>query len=294
MKALLAEYTVFNDPDLASEGEAMLQVLRESFERCGHEVLTPAGKDFEAEIRALAPLCDVGLVIAPDHLLPRYTKIIEDHTHNLGCGSMNAALCANKQRTAGVLASHGIAVPREVEEGERVIKEISGCATQNMHLSSEPPGAGEFGQEYIEGDHLSVSLVLGRVVGETCLYFSGKGPLTLALNRQYIELQNGCFRFLGGETPAVHPRKDEIIETAKKAATVLGCQGHVGVDMVVGEEIYVVDVNPRITSSLVGISAIMEEEIADILVRSSYGDVPDCVHLNGRVTFDTHGQVRLL
>jgi predicted ATP-grasp superfamily ATP-dependent carboligase len=294
MKALLAEYTVFNDPGLAPEGEAMLRVLRDSFERCGHEVVTPAGGNFEEEIRALAPACDVGLVIAPDHLLARHTRILEACTHNLGCGSMNVAVCANKQRTAKVLSSHGIAVPRETDEGERVIKEISGCGTQNMRLSSEPAGAGEFGQEYIEGDHLSVSLVLGRVVGETCLYFSGKGPLVLALNRQYIGMNGGRFHFLGGETPVTHPRQDEIIDTARKAATVLGCQGYAGVDVIVADEVYVVDVNPRITSSLVGIASIMDEEIADILIRSSFGDVPESVHLHGRVSFDTHGQVSRL
>ena len=41
MKVLLAEYTVAHDPGLAPEGAAMLRVLKESFERCGYEVMTP-------------------------------------------------------------------------------------------------------------------------------------------------------------------------------------------------------------------------------------------------------------
>jgi predicted ATP-grasp superfamily ATP-dependent carboligase len=49
MKALVAEYTVFNEPDLAPEGAAMLKVLSESFERCGYEVFSPEGGDFSEE-----------------------------------------------------------------------------------------------------------------------------------------------------------------------------------------------------------------------------------------------------
>jgi len=293
MKALLAEYTVFDNPAPAHEGRAMLRVLKESFENCGYEVLVPeSGRgSFEDELRRLAPLSDIGLVIAPDHQLSRYTKIIEDLTYNIGCGSMNVALCANKRITGSVLAANGVAVPAEVTEGLRVIKQTYGCATENMRLSDEEPGEGEFGQEYIRGENISVSLIGSRVVGEACLYFTGAGPLVLSVNRQNIVLKDGVFHYEGGETPVEHPMMEEIIATARKAATVLGCQGYVGIDMVVADRPYVVDVNPRPTSSLVGIVEIMDEEIADLLVRASHGHAPEEVHLNGHVTFDRHSQV---
>ena len=96
MKILLAEYATANDPALAPEGAAMLAVLKKSFERCGYDAESPGNGDFAAEIERIAPSCDMGLVIAPDHLLSRYTQILEQHTHNLGCGFMTVALCANK------------------------------------------------------------------------------------------------------------------------------------------------------------------------------------------------------
>ncbi|ADN35820.1 protein of unknown function DUF201 [Methanolacinia petrolearia DSM 11571] len=294
MKALIAEYTVFNDPGLAPEGRAMLRVLSESFESCGYEVLSPEKGDFAEEIGRLAPECDVGLVIAPDDILWRFTKIVEDNTRNIGCGSLNIALCSNKRRTGEVLSSQGIAVPKEIDEGVRLIKRINGVDGQNMRLADEEPGKGEFGQEFIEGDNISVSLVGGRVTGDTCLSYSGKGPVVLSVNRQYIERDGNRFFYRGGETPVDHPRKDEIIETAIKSLNVLGCQGYTGVDVIVADDIYVVDVNPRPTTSLVGICAVMEEEIAEILVESSKGNVPGSVHLNGRVSFDTKGVVKRL
>ena len=153
-------------------------------------------------------------------------------------------------------------------------------------------GDGEFAQQYIDGDHFSVSLVASRVIGDACLYFTGNPPLVLAVNRQHIgHSADGAIQYLGGKTP-VHPaREEEIIEVAKKAIIVLGGQGYCGVDVVVADKIYVVDVNPRITTSLVGIAACMKEEIAEILVESSKGGGPKQVHLEGSVRFDTHGKV---
>lgn len=293
MKVLLAEYATAHAPALAPEGAAMLEVLKKSFTRCGYEIEMPGAGDFGAEIERLSPLCDMGLVIAPDHLLSRYTMILEQHTHNIGCGTMNAALCANKVKTTQILRSHGIPVPADVTSGKRVVKPVHGCGAQGVRLTSSAPGEGEFSQEYIEGEHFSASLVGSRIVGDACLYFSGNPPLSLAVNRQFIEVgDDGAFRYCGGETP-VHPaREQEIIDVATKSVAVLGCQGYCGVDMVLADKVYVVDVNPRITTSLVGIAACMEEEIARILVDASFGRSIAAVHLKGGVRFDTHGKVQ--
>jgi hypothetical protein len=295
MRALIAEYTVAHDPALAPEGAAMVAVLRASFERCGYEVVHPEPGDFLAGITRLAPECDVGLVIAPDHLLFTFTSAIERLTHNIGCGSMNAAVCANKRRSAVILSRNGIAVPEEAAGGLRVVKPEQGCAAQGVRLTAEEPGPGEIAQRFIEGEHLSVSLVGSRVVGDACSFYTGKPPLLLAVNRQHITIdEQGRFHYLGGETPVIHERQDEIVDTAVRVLNILGCQGYTGVDIVLADRPYVVDVNPRITTSIVGIAACMEEEIADILVAASKGGGPDAVHLTGHVRFDSHGCVEQL
>lgn len=292
MKVLLAEYTTAHDPLLAHEGRAMLDVLSRSFTRCGYDVIVPGKGDFAGEIERLAPACDMGLVIAPDHLLSRYTQILEQHTHSLGCGFMSIALCANKVQTRRVLDQHGIAVPGLAGTGRRVLKPVKGCGSQGVRISAKEPGDGEFAEQYIDGEHLSVSMVINRVIGDACLYYKGNPPVILALNRQLVELQDdGPIVYRGGETPVSHPRGDEIIATARRAAEVLGCQGYIGVDVVAADKVYIVDVNPRITTSLVGIAACMKEEIADLLVAASRGEGPAEVHVSGRVRFDTNGTV---
>ncbi|HXW99266.1 MAG TPA: ATP-grasp domain-containing protein, partial [Methanomicrobiales archaeon] len=228
MKVLLAEYASFHDPSLAPEGAAMLGVLAGSFSRIGYEVVTPRSGDLDREIERLAPGCDAGLVIAPDHLLFGYTRLMEEHTRNLGCSSLVTAVCADKVHTGKILARHGVPVPGEGEPGRRVVKPVNGCGSAGVRLSDEPPLEGEFAQRYIEGEHLSASLVGSMNVGEACLYFTGKPPLLLALNRQLIEIGNGAFHYLGGETPVDHPRAEEIVAAARRAVTVLGCQGYAG------------------------------------------------------------------
>jgi predicted ATP-grasp superfamily ATP-dependent carboligase len=295
MKALLAEYTLANDPDLAREGAAMFAVLSRSFERCGYEVVSPEKADFVGEIRRLAPECEVGLVVAPDHLLFSFTAALEALTHNLGCGSMNTMVCADKRMTASILGRHGIPVPGKAGPGRRIIKPVKGCGSQGVHLSFREPGPGELSEAYIKGEHLSVSMVGSRLVGNACSYYSGDPPLLLAVNRQEIDIDcEGRFHYLGGETPVVHKRQEEIVRTATSVLTVLGCQGYTGVDIVLADRPYVVDVNPRITTSIVGIAACMKEEIADILIRASRGEGPSVVHLSGSVRFDSGGMVERL
>ena len=292
MKVLLAEYTTAHDPMLAHEGNAMLGVIRESFWRCGYEVMLPGEGDFAAEIERLAPACDMGLVIAPDHLLSKFTMVLEQHTHNLGCGFMTVALCANKIRTQKILSQHSIPVPGEPGSGKKVIKPVKGCGALGVRLSDSEPGGDEFAEQFIDGEHFSVSIIPNRVIGDACLYYTGNPPLVLAINRQQIEVDTeGAFHYLGGETPVHLAREAEIIDTARNVVEVLGCQGYCGVDMVVKDKVYVVDVNPRITTSLVGIAACMNEEIAELLVAASKGAGPAEVHLSGRVSFDTKGKV---
>lgn len=300
MKVLIAEYATVHNPKLAPEGKAMVAVLRESFERSGHTVLMPASGDFDAEIARLAPQCDYGLVIAPDELLSGFTHTLELATHNIGSDSTSIAVCASKRLTSKILAGIGIAVPAEVPvdyPGRRVIKPIRGAGAVGVRIAQagEVPGNAEMAVEYLQGEHYSVSIVGSRVVGEACGFYSGLPPVFLTINRQHIEVDtNGVFTYHGGETP-VHPeREDEIIEVAKKTIERLGCQGYVGIDVIVGEKIWVVDVNPRPTTSLIGIVRVIEEEIADILLKATVGLPPKEVHYTGKTAlFNETGGVTI-
>lgn len=290
MKILLAEYAVgAGIEEFKLEGKAMLHTLVRSFVACGHEVIYPssgikleAGEvvmttGFEGTLTELSKKCDAALVIAPDELLGDMTEIIEKNTRNLGCSSNSIRLCADKLECTLALSHANIPVPQTIGKGEYegdfVIKPRFGCASEGIHRKKKGElKAGFIATEFIEGEHLSVSLI------------TGKTQLPLSVNRQMIETGEN-FSYRGGIVPYHCERNDEIIDVAKKTARVLGCRGYAGVDIVLGDRPYVIDVNPRPTSSIIGISRVMEAQIADLILRSRFGDLPDHVELNGSFTF---------
>lgn len=290
MKIMVAEYAVgAGVPEFIIEGRAMLGTLLRSFVACGHEVFYPtsgmvleAGTavtagGFEDALEKISKECDAGLVIAPDKMLGDLTQLVEENTLNLGCPSHAVRLCADKLECTRVLEKENIPVPETKGSGEYggdyVIKPRFGCASEGIHRSSAGIlKEGFIATKFIKGEHLSASIITGRT------------QLALTVNRQLIEM-NDEISYEGGIVPYYCDRNDEIIAVAKKTAKVLGCRGYAGVDIVLGDMPYVVDVNPRPTTSIIGISRVMEEEIADLMLRAGFGELPDLVKITGFFKF---------
>ena len=290
MKIMIAEYAVgAGVQEFILEGRAMLGTLLRSFVACGHEVLYPtsgmvleAGTAvttgrFEDALEKISKVCDAGLVIAPDEMLGDLTQLVEENTFNLGCPSHAVRLCADKLECTRALEKENIPVPETKGSGEYngdyVIKPRFGCACEGIHRSNAGIlNEGFIATEFIKGEHLSVSII------------TGKTQLPLTVNKQIIEI-NDEISYKGGIVPYYCDRNDEIIAAGKKTAKVLGCRGYAGVDIVLGNVPYVVDVNPRPTTSIIGISRVMKEEIGDLILKSRFGELPDRVEITGAFTF---------
>ena len=290
MKILIAEYAVGEGiHEFMLEGRAMLGTLVRSFVNCGHEVLYPTSgiilpegtavksEKLEITIKRLTEQCDAGLVIAPDELLGDLTEIVEDNTANLGCPSESVRLCADKLECTRKLERENIPVPETIGSGEYngdyVVKPRFGCASEGVYKSKKGIlKEGFVATRFIDGEHLSVSVI------------TGKTQLPLTVNKQLIEI-NDEISYKGAIVPYYCERNAELIETGKKTLKVLGCRGYAGVDIVLGDRSYVVDVNPRPTTSLIGISRVLDVEIADLILKSRFGELPDSVDVNGSVTF---------
>jgi predicted ATP-grasp superfamily ATP-dependent carboligase len=279
MKILLAEYSICAGLQaLAVEGRAMLDALKRSFEMAGCNVSIP--EDFQDSLRKLSKECDCFLLIAPDDMLERYTAMIEGRCINLGSSAKVARLCADKQETTELLLYNGIPAPRIVhEKGVKcVVKPRYGCGSEGIFISPGPVERdGLISTEYIEGEHLSVSLIGGNTV------------LPLTLNRQHIRrYESSGVSYLdydGNEVPCNHDAKDEIIEVACRAGKVLGCRGLFGIDIVYGDRPYVVDVNPRPTTAVIALSRVLDDNIAELILKARFGTLPEKVKTRGSYSF---------
>ncbi len=290
MKILLAEYAVGAGIDeFMLEGKAMLAALVRSFVACGHEALYPTAgvkldagcavkvASFEESIAKLSKECDAALVIAPDDVLGGLTGHLENNTINLGCPPACVRLCADKLECTQTLEKEKIPVPQTIGsgeyEGDYVIKPRFGCASEGIYRSYKGKlKEGFIATGFIEGEHLSVSLITGRT------------QLCLTVNRQLIDVGEKI-SYKGGVVPYYCDRSGEVIETAKKAVKILGCRGYAGVDIVLGDKPYVVDVNPRPTTSIIGICRVIGTEIAELILKSRFGELPREVGVNGSFTF---------
>jgi len=278
------------------EGRAMLTCLVESFVSSGHEVVYPTpgprleegvpimlegGRDFESILESIeAEAC---LLIAPDGLQPHLLEIIEGRTANLGSSPAAARLAADKLLCTQALARAGVPVaeivdrPDPVDKGCRqyVVKPRTGSGSEGVRITSfARAGEGEIVTRYHEGLHLSASFIVGN-----------EGFLPLTINRQLIDFADGKMMYQGSQVPYNTPRAAEIWEAAEKAATVLGLRGYAGIDFVLGERPWAVDVNARPTTSIIGIARVMREEIGELIVRARFGWMPERVHVEGEYTF---------
>ena len=280
----MAEYSVGSRGEegmsLQREGRAMLTTLKQSFERLGNEVISPMQeRDFEAAVDKLSKDCDAGIVIAPDELLLSLTEIVESNTVNLGCPCECVRICTDKLRTTEILSEAGIPVPEIVADAwipgkKYVIKPRYGCASEDVFIiegtKRYDPGDGFITMEYIKGENISSSVVAGS-----------SGALPLTVNKQFIRMEHTGrlrLRYTGGLVPYHVDAEREILDMSKQIVAALGCSGYIGIDFVVRSEgerrAYVVDVNPRPTTSIVGIARVLNYELGDLLLSAKFGSLP--------------------
>jgi predicted ATP-grasp superfamily ATP-dependent carboligase len=241
--------------------------------------------DGQAEFEAMLQTIEVDacLLIAPDGLQPRFLEIIEGHTANLGSSPAAATTAADKLLCTQALARAGVPVaevvdrPDPVEKGchRYVVKPRTGCGSEGVRITSfVRAGPDEIVTRYHEGLHLSASFILGR-----------DGFLPLTINRQLINFEGDSMCYQGSQVPYNTPRADEIWEAAKKAALALGLAGYAGIDFVLGERPWAVDVNARPTTSIIGIARVMQEEIGELILQVRFGGMPERVHVTGECVF---------
>jgi tyramine---L-glutamate ligase len=298
MKILVAEYAsaLGLGGTFELEGRAMLSTLVESFDRSGHSVAyathgprikagdyVQVNDQAEFEVLLETAKVDACLLIAPDGLQPRFLEIIEGHTANLGSSAGVARIAADKLLCTQALVRAGVPVaeivdkPDPVEKGchRYVVKPRTGCGSEGVRITSfVRAGPDEIVTRYHEGLHLSASFIVGR-----------EGFLPLTINRQLINFEGDTMSYQGSQVPYNTPRADEIWEAAKKAAVALGLHGYAGIDFVLGERPWAVDVNARPTTSIIGIARVMQEEIGELILQARLGGMPEKVHVTGEYTF---------
>jgi len=124
-------------------------------------------------------------------------------------------------------------------------------------------------QNFVEGKDLSVSLIGLSTKSKN----QQKPPVILSVNAQEINIKssNGASEYFGGYTPAENCKKIHTqLETIFKRVDFSIFCGYFGIDFVrtINHSIFFIEINPRLTTSYVGLRNIIDINPAELIYNS--------------------------
>jgi hypothetical protein len=292
---------------LYREGRAMRDAVAADFAALpGCEVVTLDGvaeSDEPTAFAARAAAADWTLVVAPesDHVLHTRCRWVRDAGGRLLGPDLPAVeLTSDKLTLAAHWRDHGVPTPattdREPTRCEHfpvVWKPRDGCGSTATYLLNDAldvararavVAAGEYAgpmilQEYVAGTPASVAFLCGP---------GGHHPLLPTA--QHLSA-DGRLRYLGGSLPLPPALADRALPLASRAlACVPGLRGYVGVDLILGDEKDVaVEINPRLTTSYVGLRAAAGFNLAGAMIAAAAGSPLPLFRWGTRPTHFTAG-----
>jgi len=286
----------------------MLAAVLEDFSRVPEVEPLTVSADEPSAFQSLARHADWTLVIAPefDRILAERCRWVDTAGGRL-MGPTPAAvrLTADKLLLTSHLQRRGIPTPatQYLADFQRspdvafpvVCKPRDGAGSQATILargphelptvSSDCPATLVI-QPFVPGRAVSVAFLIGPHQMISLL------PCTQELS------SDGHFHYLGGSLPLPSALAERARRLAQRAVeSVEGLRGYVGVDLVLGNRAdgsrdFVIEINPRLTTSYVGLRALAVTNLAEAMLALAEGrDVPPLVWRDGGVRFRADGSV---
>ncbi len=296
LSAIVHDMTLLADIELIILRDSRLEPLLDIFDGFRHQCLMiDNDSTFEEYYDRSVQEADAVLIIAPetDGLLENLQQsVLNQNKQLLGCQPIATHICTDKVICHQQLISHNVLTPLTITANEWLLNSFespsgfvikprdgAGCINTLFFANSSVlttwlrANAIDFEQTiiqpYVEGNSISLSVLV-----------DDKTSRVLAINQQHIKLDNGQLSFHGScvngiaETQFSRMQATEIVQKTHNA--IPGLWGFVGIDLIVTDnQAYIVDINPRLTTSYVGLGDSLGLNPAELLVTMLKQDLSE-------------------
>ena len=271
-------------------------------------------KENEKFLVVLSKINDAVYVIAPEtgQTLQSLVDLVEKTGKNsLNCESQAIGKVADKTYLYSELKKHSFPTPKtlviNINDSLTMIKQTINRELNYPFILKPSDGVGCSGLslvkeesqikkavDKIKSESKSTSFIAQAFIkvqsASVSVWSTGKKALAISLNSQNIILADatGVSSYEGGSVPLDYWLKQDIFKIAEKVVEAFpGLKGYVGVDVVLTEhKAFIVDVNPRLTTSYVGLRKVANFNVAKALVEAvSNGKLPSKPENRGVVCF---------
>ncbi|MDD1678363.1 MAG: ATP-grasp domain-containing protein [Methanomicrobiales archaeon] len=194
----------------------------------------------------------------------------------LGTPADRIARLLDKEKTHQFFTELGIPTPTLVGEGAypMMVKPVKGAGGWRNRVLLNDAEKSAWIQEFPDTPRIFQHIVKGTPASVSCLS-DGKRGVAVAVNEQILQgSKEAPYGFAGCITPIDHPEADEMIRLAEKAAGESGCIGSLGVDFVLSEEAWAIEVNPRFQATLDTVEMATGCNLFRLHARAFSGDLP--------------------
>jgi len=269
--------------------------------------------DLYGLLRKFCRSVDAVYVIAPesDGTLGKLVKDVEEFGgSSLNCQPEAINACSNKMNVYERLKRFGIPIPEtllvNVQEDFKRIKSLAG--ELGFPLIFKPMvGAGSSGLSIVKSEE-QINLAIRKIreasteeffliqefvkglPASVSLISDGENASPLTLNAQLVKLSppTHSSSYEGGIVPLYHQQEKEAVQAAQATVKCFrGVRGYVGVDMILTSNgPVVIEVNPRLTTSYVGLRKVLNLNPASAILNSALKhELPMKMKTSGYVFF---------
>jgi predicted ATP-grasp superfamily ATP-dependent carboligase len=252
--------------------------------------------ELSAKLKELSGVADAVYVIAPES-----GQVLENLVENMEASGGTSLNCeadairqvSNKMTAYETMKKRGLKVPETVLLGIHektddikrlteelgyplVFKPLDGVSCGGLSIvKDEGDIAGavkKVAQESMRKQFIAQEVIGGKSAS-ACVISTGDKAVAVTLNRQLVTLSSPDedSEYYGGVVPFDHRLEKEALRAAERAVDAVGgLKGYVGVDMILTEEeAMVLEVNPRLTTSYVGLRRVTNFNPAEAIVDAT-------------------------